>query len=188
MGFVNSMEILDGGRISIAALAVGIARARLNRPCVIRRSDISLVNRFRSFRRSSLSWPTWRRADRRCETVDVSRVDEGQRQEDDEGVVDGEVVCFRRSASTFVKRRFRCTVDTGTQRLSAREVLARFEAVHDRRRHFRDPTTDHRASFKTSLIMPAETNSLSERVSRGEAAAVARAISKIEDGSKAPRR
>jgi LAO/AO transport system kinase len=31
--------------------------------------------------------------------------------------------------------------------------------------------------------MPAETNSLSERVSRGEAAAVARAISKIEDGS-----
>src|SRR5687767_2501631 len=31
--------------------------------------------------------------------------------------------------------------------------------------------------------MPAQTNSLSERVSRGEAAAVARAISKIEDGS-----
>ncbi len=31
--------------------------------------------------------------------------------------------------------------------------------------------------------MPAETNSLGERVSRGEAAAVARAISKIEDGS-----
>ena len=31
--------------------------------------------------------------------------------------------------------------------------------------------------------MPAETNSLSDRVSRGEAAAVARAISKIEDGS-----
>ena len=31
--------------------------------------------------------------------------------------------------------------------------------------------------------MPSGTNSLSDRVSRGEAAAVARAISKIEDGS-----
>ena len=59
-GFVNAMEVLDGGRISIAALAVGIAQVRMNLRCDTPKERQQFGNRFPSFRLYSLSWRTWR--------------------------------------------------------------------------------------------------------------------------------
>ncbi len=51
-GFIQAMKILDGGRISIAALSLGIAEAHLRHLSHILRRDISSTNRFLSFKRS----------------------------------------------------------------------------------------------------------------------------------------
>jgi alkylation response protein AidB-like acyl-CoA dehydrogenase len=60
-GFVNAMEILDGGRISIAALGVGIAQGAYESAVRYSQNASSLVSPFRSFRRFNSSWQIWQR-------------------------------------------------------------------------------------------------------------------------------
>ena len=89
------MEMLDGGRISIAALAVGIAqgayrvsRALCKRATAVWKTDLRVSG-------NPIQACGHGDADRCGETVDVSRrMDEGSGKEDDERVVDGEAVCF----------------------------------------------------------------------------------------------
>ena len=65
-GFINTLQVLDGGRIGIAALSVGPRAGRLRGgAATTRRSAGSSASRSPSFRRSSGSSPTTRRASRR---------------------------------------------------------------------------------------------------------------------------
>ena len=61
-GFKDAMRVLDGGRISIAALSLGIARGRSMRRSGMRRSGGSSGRRSASSRRFSSSWRRWRRS------------------------------------------------------------------------------------------------------------------------------
>src|SRR5437588_5834418 len=63
------------------------------------------------------------------------------------------------------------------ERLSPRKILARFETLHDWRRHFRDSANhyrarSHEAGMKVSFV---------DCIFAGDTNAVARAISKVED-------
>ena len=64
-GFVNTMQVLDAGRIGIAALSVGLARAPTRRRSRTRGRVRRSAGRSASSRRPSGSWPTTRRASRR---------------------------------------------------------------------------------------------------------------------------
>ncbi len=58
-GFINCLEILDGGRISIAALAVGMAQGAFEAALSTRSSASSSGNPLPSFKRFNSSWRTW---------------------------------------------------------------------------------------------------------------------------------
>ena len=64
-GFINTLQVLDGGRIGIAALVgrPGAGRVRSG-AATTRRSAGSSASRSPSSRRSSGSWPTTRRGSR----------------------------------------------------------------------------------------------------------------------------
>ena len=49
-GFIQAMKILDGGRISIAALSVGIARGAMDAAIAMRMKGYSLVRKFARFK------------------------------------------------------------------------------------------------------------------------------------------
>ena len=49
-GFIQSMKILDGGRISIAALSVGIARGAMDAAIAMQMKGYSLVRKFARFK------------------------------------------------------------------------------------------------------------------------------------------
>ena len=60
-GFIDAMRVLDGGRISIAALSLGMARGRLRcRAELLEGTQAVRQGRSAISRRSSGSWPTWR--------------------------------------------------------------------------------------------------------------------------------
>ena len=65
-GFVNTMQVLDAGRIGIAALAVGLAQGAYEAALQLRARapGVRQADRRRS-RRSSGSWPTPRRGSKR---------------------------------------------------------------------------------------------------------------------------
>jgi alkylation response protein AidB-like acyl-CoA dehydrogenase len=58
-GFVNSMEVLDGGRISIAALAVGIAQGAFESAVRYSKERQQFGKPISSFRRFNSNWPRW---------------------------------------------------------------------------------------------------------------------------------
>jgi alkylation response protein AidB-like acyl-CoA dehydrogenase len=58
-GFVQALKILDGGRISIAALSLGRPRAPTKPHCSTPRSGSSSANPFRNSRLFPSSWPKW---------------------------------------------------------------------------------------------------------------------------------
>ena len=61
-GFIDAMRVLDGGRISIAALALGIGTRRAGCGTEIREGTTgSSERRLPSFRASNGSWRIWRR-------------------------------------------------------------------------------------------------------------------------------
>ncbi len=71
-GFIDAMKILDGGRISIAALALGHGARGVRGGAELRRSSASSsASRSPSSRRSSSCSPTWRRRStrRRCWSI-----------------------------------------------------------------------------------------------------------------------
>ena len=49
-GFIQSMKILDGGRISIAALSLGIAKGAYNAALNIQKKDLSLERKYLIFK------------------------------------------------------------------------------------------------------------------------------------------
>ncbi|MEZ6011863.1 MAG: acyl-CoA dehydrogenase family protein [Hyphomonas sp.] len=59
-GFKFAMAGLDGGRLNIAACALGGAQLAPTRHSPMRRSAASSARRLRISRRHSSSWPTWR--------------------------------------------------------------------------------------------------------------------------------
>ncbi len=58
-GFKQSLKVLDGGRISIAALGVGIAKGAYEAAVKYSKEDISLISRFLLSRVFHLNWPIW---------------------------------------------------------------------------------------------------------------------------------
>ena len=65
-GFVNTMQVLDAGRIGIAALAVGLAQGAYEAALrYAQRAQVVRQDRSPASRRSSGSWPTPRRGSKR---------------------------------------------------------------------------------------------------------------------------
>jgi alkylation response protein AidB-like acyl-CoA dehydrogenase len=60
-GFVNAMEILDGGRISIAALAVGIAQGAYESAVRYSKERQQFGKPISEFQAIQFKLPTWRR-------------------------------------------------------------------------------------------------------------------------------
>jgi alkylation response protein AidB-like acyl-CoA dehydrogenase len=58
-GFKQAMKILDGGRISIAALSLGIAKGALATPQNMHKNVNNLDRRLYSFKESVSNWPIW---------------------------------------------------------------------------------------------------------------------------------
>lgn len=58
-GFKQAMKVLDGGRISIAALALGIAKGAYEAAIKYSKSASNLINQLLSTRPFHLSWPIW---------------------------------------------------------------------------------------------------------------------------------
>jgi alkylation response protein AidB-like acyl-CoA dehydrogenase len=58
-GFKQAMKILDGGRISIAALSLGIAKGALALPQNMHKNVNNLDRRLYSFKESVSNWPIW---------------------------------------------------------------------------------------------------------------------------------
>ena len=70
-GFINSLQVLDGGRISIAALALGMAQGAYEAAVNTRSSASNSARPSANFRRFSSSWPIWPRRSRRrgCSSI-----------------------------------------------------------------------------------------------------------------------
>ena len=60
-GFIQSMKILDGGRISIAALSLGVAKGAFNASLSILKNVNNLENPLVVFKEFLLSWLKWQR-------------------------------------------------------------------------------------------------------------------------------
>ena len=58
-GFKQALKVLDGGRISIACLALGIAKGAYEASYNIQRNVTSLTNLFQASREFLLSWQIW---------------------------------------------------------------------------------------------------------------------------------
>ena len=58
-GFIQAMKILDGGRISIGALSLGIAKGAYEASLKYAKERDSLASPSRSFRQSPLNSPIW---------------------------------------------------------------------------------------------------------------------------------
>lgn len=61
-GFKIAMSTLDGGRIGIAAQALGSPRERTNRRLTMQRNAFSLASRLRRSRAFPLNWRIWRQS------------------------------------------------------------------------------------------------------------------------------
>ena len=58
-GFIQAMKVLDGGRISIAALGLGIAKGALMQVFNTPRKGSNSVSQFQISREFPLNWPIW---------------------------------------------------------------------------------------------------------------------------------
>jgi alkylation response protein AidB-like acyl-CoA dehydrogenase len=58
-GFKQAMKILDGGRISIAALSLGMQKVHTKPPYNMQKSAISLISLLQTFKVYPLSWQIW---------------------------------------------------------------------------------------------------------------------------------
>ena len=59
-GFIDALKVLDGGRISIAALALGMAQGAYEAALHYAKQRKQFGSRSPTFRRFNSSWPTWR--------------------------------------------------------------------------------------------------------------------------------
>ena len=94
-GFVDSMRVLDAGRICIAALAVGLAQGAYEAALRYSKERKAFGKPIRSFKRFNGSSRTTRR-ESKAPAPDISRrIPEGSRRADDDRVGDGQAVCQR---------------------------------------------------------------------------------------------
>ena len=151
-GFVDSMRVLDGGRISIAALGLGMAQGAYEAALKYskqRKQFGKAISEFQAIQ--------WKLADMATE-IDAGRLltmraasmkDAGMKTTQESSMAKlytGEVAVRCAERMRADPRRLRLH-----QGLSGGKVLSRREALHHRRRHQRDPTTGDRAPVAEGL-------------------------------------
>ena len=146
-GFVDAMRVLDGGRISIAALSLGMAEGRLRSRAQVFQAAAAVRQIHQQFSGNSVEAGRHGDGDRSREAAHLARGrDERRRIEDHDGILDGEALRQRSGGQVRQRRRADSRRLRLRQRLSRREVLPRREAVHHRRRHQRDSAVGDRAA------------------------------------------
>ena len=136
-GFVNAMQILDGGRISIAALAVGIAQGAYEsalRYSAERQQFGKPIREFQAIQFKLADMAMQIDAARLLMYRAAAMKDQGK--EDHQGVFDGQVVRRRNERARLRRGDSDSRWLRLHERLSGGEILARFKTLHHRRRHF----------------------------------------------------
>ncbi len=151
-GFIDAMKVLDGGRISIAALGLGMAQGAYEAALKLLEGAQAVWQANQRIPGDRLQAGRSGHGNRRCPPADPSRGgDERCRHEDHAGVVDGQAL-HQRSRGAL---RQRVRADSRWlwlhQRLSRGKVLSRREAVHHRRGNQRNPAPGHRAPVAEGL-------------------------------------
>ena len=144
-GFTIAMATLDGGRIGIAAQAVGIAQAAFDAACAYALERQQFGKRIAEFRRSRASSPTWRRRSTRHGCSCSAR----------RGCATRGARTARRARRRSSSRRARAPADRRGDpdprrlrlhdRVPGRALLPRREDHGDLRGHERDPAARDRA-------------------------------------------
>ncbi len=184
-GFVDSLRILDGGRISIAALSVGTAQGAYEaalRYSKQRKQFGRPISEFQAIQNKLADMAT---------EIDAARLltyragwmkDRGERVTKESAMAKlfaSEIAVRVANEAVPDPRRLRLH-----QGLSGRKVLSRREALHHRRRHQRDPASGHRAATPEELHDPVFTGAVTstvEQILAGDARALARAATAIEN-------
>ena len=150
-GFINTLQVLDAGRIGIAALSVGLAQGAYE-------AARNYAKERRQFGQPIAAFQAiqWKLADMATQ-IDAARLltyraaylkDQGRRMTRESAMAKlyaSEVAVQGRRRLRPDPRRLRLR-----EGLSGREVLPRREALHDRRGHERDPAARDRAAAARS--------------------------------------
>ena len=186
-GFVNTLQVLDAGRIGIAALSVGLAQGAYEAARDYARERRQFGQPIAAFQ--AIQWKLADNATR----IEAARLltyraaylkDVGVRTTRESSMAK----LFASEIGGEGRRRLRA--DSRRLRLreglSRREVLPRRQAPHHRRRHERDPAPGDRPAAAGAVTddpqqAGAPGATLSARVLDGDPRAIARAISLIED-------
>ena len=160
-GFIDAMRVLDGGRISIAALSLGMAEGAYGAAlkyskerAAIWQGDLGIsgdpveAGRHGDGNRSGKTSDVARRRHERC------------RDEDHARIVDGQALRQRGSREVRQRRRADPRRIWVHQGLSGGEVLSRREAVHDWRRDERDSAAGDCAAVAEGLASTGLANGL----------------------------
>ena len=181
-GFVDAMQVLDAGRIGIAALAVGLAQGAFEaalRYAQERRAFGKTISRFQAIQ--------WKLADNatRIEAARLLTYRAAYLKDHQRRMTLESAMAKLYASEIAVQGRRRLRPDSRRLRLreglSGREILPRREADDHRRRHQRDSAAGDRAPAAGAM-----TAGLAERVIAGDPRAIARAIS-LRRGRAAPR-
>ena len=146
-GFVNAMQVLDAGRIGIAALSVGLAQGAYEAAREVRAGAAAVRTADRGVPGDAVEDRGPRDAHRSGAPADLSRGRHARsRRTHDAAVGDGQAVLERsggagRGGVRADPRRLRLR-----EGLSRREIFPRRQTAHHRRRHERDPAARHRPS------------------------------------------
>ena len=151
-GFVDAMKVLDGGRISIAALGLGMAQgayeAALNYSKE-RKQFGKAISEFQAIAFKLADLATEIDAARLLTYRAAAMKDAGMKTTLESSMAKlytSEVAVKCANEGSADSRRLRIH-----QRLSRREVLSRRQALHHRRRHQRNPAAGHRAADSEGL-------------------------------------
>ena len=144
-GFVDSLRILDGGRVSIAALSIGMAQGAYDaalKYAKLRKQFGRPISEFQAIQHKLVDMATKIDASRLLTYRAAKMIDAGKRVTRESAMAKlfaSEAAVVDRQRSRADPRRLWIH-----QGLPGREILSRCEAVYDRRRHQRDPAPGHR--------------------------------------------
>ena len=152
-GFVDSLKILDGGRISIAALAIGMAQGAYDaalRYSKLRKQFGRPISEFQAIQYKLVDMAAALDASRLLNYRAGWMLDRGMRVTRESAMAKlyaSEAAVRYRQRSAADPRRLRFH-----QGLSRREVLSRRQALHHRRGHQRDPAPGDRPAVTEKLM------------------------------------